>query len=233
MRAILYDKACDCPSSELARAALARARVDFESRPLETQPVDRDAALRLARGARRFLIKAGAGFVQRDADREPVSEAQALEWLLHEDGLLRVPVLVWGDMLVRGYTDELYEQALSGAGGDTAMILKETARSTYMDVSKIEWEPTRFPGVYTKKLYEDASGKTTSLTKMEPGARLPDHRHVGIEQSFVLEGTLVDEDGACTAGNYVWRRPGSVHNAWSPDGCIVFGVFDKPNEFLS
>ena len=113
MRAILYDKACDCPSSELAREALARARVDFESRSLEAQPVDRAAALRLARGARRFLIKAGAGFVQRDADREPVSEAQALEWLLHEDGLLRVPVLVWGDMLVRGYTDELYEQALS------------------------------------------------------------------------------------------------------------------------
>ena len=72
------------------------------------------------------------------------------------------------------------------------MILKETARSTYLDVSKIEWEPTRFPGVYTKKLYEDASGKMTSLTRMEPGARLPDHRHVGIEQSFVLECTLVD-----------------------------------------
>ena len=30
------------------------------------------------------------------------------------------------------------------------MILKETARSTYIDVSKIDWEPTRFPGVYTK-----------------------------------------------------------------------------------
>ena len=53
------------------------------------------------------------------------------------------------------------------------MILKETARSTYMDVSKIEWEPTRFPGVWTKKLYEGPSGRMTSLTKMEPGARLP------------------------------------------------------------
>jgi hypothetical protein len=42
-----------------------------------------------------------------------VSDAQALEWLLHEDGLLRVPVLVWGDLLVRGYTDELYERALT------------------------------------------------------------------------------------------------------------------------
>jgi arsenate reductase-like glutaredoxin family protein len=58
-------------------------------------------------------VKTAAGFVQHDAAREPVSEAQALEWLLHEDGLLRVPVLVWGDILVRGYTDELYERALA------------------------------------------------------------------------------------------------------------------------
>ena len=53
-------------------------------------------------------------------------------------------------------------------------------------MSKIDWEPTRFLGVYSKKLYEDASGRMTTLTKMEPGARLPDHRHVGIEQSLVL-----------------------------------------------
>jgi anti-sigma factor ChrR (cupin superfamily) len=55
---------------------------------------------------------------------------------------------------------------------------------------------------------------------------------VGIEQSYVLEGTLVDEDGACSAGNYVWRRAGSEHEAWSPDGCIVLGMFEKPNIFL-
>ena len=113
MRAILYDKSCDCPASELARKALVAARVDFESRSLESHPVDRDSALRLARGATRFLVKTGAGFVRRDAVEEPVSDAQALDWLLHEDGLLRVPVLVWGDLLVRGYTDELYARALA------------------------------------------------------------------------------------------------------------------------
>ncbi len=113
MRAILYDKACDCPASELARRALAKAGVDFERRSLEAHAVNRDGALRLARDARYFLIKSGAGFVRHDAGRDPVSEAQALEWLLHEDGLLRVPVLVWRNLLVRGYTDELYEEALA------------------------------------------------------------------------------------------------------------------------
>ena len=109
----------------------------------------------------------------------------------------------------------------------------DAAGSTYIDVSGIDWEPTPFPGVWTRKLYSDASGRLTVVTKMEPGARLPLHRHAGLEQSFVLEGSLVDADGACTAGNYVWRRAGSVHNAWSPDGCVVLGIFDKPNEFLA
>jgi arsenate reductase-like glutaredoxin family protein len=113
MRAILYDKTCRCPSSEAARRALVQAHVEYDSRPLDTHPINREGALRLARGARRFLVKTDAGFLERDAAREPVSEAQALEWLLHEDGLLRVPVLVWGDLLVRGFTDELYERALA------------------------------------------------------------------------------------------------------------------------
>jgi arsenate reductase-like glutaredoxin family protein len=113
MDAILYDRSCSCPSSELARHALRKAGVAYESRPLDTHPVDREGALRLARSARRFLVKDGDGFVQHDASREPVSEAQALAWLIHEDRLLRVPVLVCGDILVRGYTDELYERALA------------------------------------------------------------------------------------------------------------------------
>ncbi len=112
------------------------------------------------------------------------------------------------------------------------MIIKESPRSTYLDVSKIEWEPTRFPGVEVKMLYRDPSGGHTTLTRLAQGARLPRHRHVGVEQSYVLEGTLVDEDGACTAGNFVHRRAGSVHSAWSPDGCIVLGIFEAPNEFL-
>lgn len=112
------------------------------------------------------------------------------------------------------------------------MEAKITERSVYLDVGSLAWEPTRFPGVEIKTLYRDPSGRLTTLTRLAPGARLPRHRHVGLEQSFVLEGTLVDEDGACTAGNFVWRRPGSVHTAWSPDGCVVLGVFEAPNEFL-
>ena len=110
----------------------------------------------------------------------------------------------------------------------------EQARgSEYVDVAALDWQPTRFPGIKIKMLWQDdASDSFTAMFRVEPGATLPRHRHTGVEQTFVLEGSLVDEDGACTAGNFVWRRPGSVHSAHSPDGCLTIGVFQSPNEFL-
>ena len=56
--------------------------------------------------------------------------------------------------------------------------------------------PTRFKGVEIKVLMEDkATGLLTALTRFAPGAELPDHEHVEIEQSFVLQGSLVDARG--------------------------------------
>ena len=104
--------------------------------------------------------------------------------------------------------------------------------SRYVDVDALPWQKTRFPGVEIKVLMQDPeTGMMTSLTRLAPGAVLPDHTHVGIEQSFVLEGTLEDSEGAVTAGNFVWRPAGSRHVARSPDGCLVLGFFQKPNTF--
>lgn len=105
--------------------------------------------------------------------------------------------------------------------------------SHYIDVANLEWEPTRFPGVDMKILWRDPDGEAfTAMFRTAPGATLPKHRHLGVEQTFVLEGSLVDEDGACTAGNFVWRDVGSVHSAHSPDGCLTIGIFQKANQFF-
>ena len=34
------------------------------------------------------------------------------------------------------------------------------------------------------------------LLKMDPGAELPDHEHVMLEQTYVIEGRLVDKEGS-------------------------------------
>ena len=50
------------------------------------------------------------------------------------------------------------------------------------------------------------------------------HRHLGDEQVFVLEGSVSDDTGTCTAGNYVRRPPGCVHTVRSDDGALVLAI---------
>jgi anti-sigma factor ChrR (cupin superfamily) len=105
--------------------------------------------------------------------------------------------------------------------------------SRFVDVESLPWRDTRFPKIRMKVLLEDKeSGLLTVLFDWAPGALLPDHEHVEIEQSFVLSGELEDDDGICTAGNFVWRPAGSRHNARSPKGVMLLAFFLKPNKFF-
>ena len=54
-----------------------------------------------------------------------------------------------------------------------------------------------------------------------------------IEQTYVLQGSIVDDEGEVTAGNYVWRPKGNRHLARSPGGALVISFFLKPNKFLT
>ena len=105
--------------------------------------------------------------------------------------------------------------------------------STYVDVAEVPWQPTRFPGVEWKMLMEQKeTGLSTALMRWAPGARLPAHEHVAIEQTYVLEGSFADHAGVCRAGDYVWRRAGSRHEAWTDEGCLMLAIFLKPNTFF-
>jgi anti-sigma factor ChrR (cupin superfamily) len=105
--------------------------------------------------------------------------------------------------------------------------------SRYVDVASLPWTPTRFKGVEMKLLMEDKeTGLSTALVRFAPGATLPDHEHVELEQTFVLEGSLEDQEGAATVGNYVWRPAGSRHDAHAPNGCLALSFFLKPNKFF-
>jgi anti-sigma factor ChrR (cupin superfamily) len=105
--------------------------------------------------------------------------------------------------------------------------------SRYVEMDALPWRPTPFPGVEIKVLLEDKdSGLMTTITRMAPGAVLPRHEHVDIEQTYVLEGRLVDDEGEVRAGEYVWRPAGSIHVATAPEGALLLGMFLRPNRFL-
>jgi anti-sigma factor ChrR (cupin superfamily) len=81
--------------------------------------------------------------------------------------------------------------------------------SRYVEVEGLPWKPTPCPGIDMKILLEDPeSGLMTALFRWQPGAELALHEHVEIEQTFVLEGSLVDDEGEVRAGDYVWRPKG-------------------------
>lgn len=105
--------------------------------------------------------------------------------------------------------------------------------SRLVAVENLPWTPTPFAGIDVKTLLKDeTTGMLTCLFRWAPGAVLPMHEHVELEQTFVVEGSLVDEDGEVTAGNFVWRPAGSTHVATAPNGALVLCFFLKPNKFL-
>ena len=118
-------------------------------------------------------------------------------------------------------------------GHDTAETHSHLVQPQHM-----EWQKTRFPGCEAKTLlFDRESGLVTALMKFAPGAVLPDHEHVHIEQAYVLEGSLVDKEGpakgiVCKAGEFIWREANSRHVAWCPEGGLMLAIFQVPNKFF-
>ena len=99
-----------------------------------------------------------------------------------------------------------------------------TPLSRIISVADIGWEE-RQPGVRAKSLWEDAATKRRAvMTRIEPGAPLPLHRHVGDELVFVIEGAISDEFGTVTAGNMGYRPNGCVHTVSTTNGATVLAV---------
>jgi len=97
--------------------------------------------------------------------------------------------------------------------------------SRFLDVAAMPWyEP--FPGMRMKVLYkDDAAKEATILFETQVGAIIPEHVHGGVEWAFILEGTMEDAEGICTAGNFVLRPAGSRHEVHTPYGAKYIAFF--------
>lgn len=102
--------------------------------------------------------------------------------------------------------------------------------SLYVDVAATAWQERR-PGVLWKVLWEEGEQKAL-LVRYAPGAVIARHRHLGDEQIFVLEGSVTDDTGTCTAGNYARRPPGCVHTVRSEGGALVLAILSGRTEPL-
>ncbi len=94
------------------------------------------------------------------------------------------------------------------------------------------WEPFR-PGVMAHWLYKEPDGGPAAvLLRYEPGARVPEHEHVGYEHIYVLQGDQFDERGTYPAGSFIINPPGTRHSPGSKSGCVALLIYEKAVKFV-
>lgn len=86
------------------------------------------------------------------------------------------------------------------------------------------WLPF-LPRISLKPLRVDRrAGTQTSLWRLEPGARIPEHGHIGEEECLVLSGSVVFGGEAYHEGDYLLARPGLRHGEFVSHGGAVLMI---------
>ncbi len=96
--------------------------------------------------------------------------------------------------------------------------------SRVFTLSDLEWGGTR-PDARQKRVWEDPEAeRRVMLTRFEPGAKLPLHRHVGDELIYIIEGANADEAGVVATGNMNYRPNGCTHSVTTENGATVLAI---------
>lgn len=87
------------------------------------------------------------------------------------------------------------------------------ARPTHYDVFARDGEWTEiFQGVFRKPLFvEPTNGYVTFLLKMNPGSRVPNHKHKGNEQCMIIAGEFRMNDKVYQPGDFTVAFDGTDH----------------------
>lgn len=97
----------------------------------------------------------------------------------------------------------------------------------------VPWKPAK-TGVWEKPLFRDeVRRRAVRLIRLEPGANIPPHRHLGDEESFVLEGTARLGSTVFHPGDYHRAPAGSAHPSYfSAEGCVFLLFSGTEYEFF-
>ena len=96
-----------------------------------------------------------------------------------------------------------------------------------------EWEDVA-PGISCKLLATDTENDRVSmLVRLAPRAAYPPHRHVGVEELFLLDGELWIEDRKLHPGDYNRGEAGTADKrVWSETGCTCV-LITSPSDVIS
>lgn len=86
------------------------------------------------------------------------------------------------------------------------------------------WQATQLPGIEVRILHIDhAHGTQTALWRLGPGAYFPAHSHLRDEESLILSGHVVSDDGKTfQQGDFLFARAGAHHTGMTaPSGALL------------
>ena len=98
---------------------------------------------------------------------------------------------------------------------------------------ELEWQPT-FPGGWIKRLRScETTGQWTQLLKLEAGAAVPAHFHLGAGEFIVLSGELRYASGTARPGDYGYEAIGAHHEkTYAEEETVIFYVGHGPLAML-
>jgi putative transcriptional regulator len=99
--------------------------------------------------------------------------------------------------------------------------------------SEGEWHEAG-KGILVKPLFTDPHSRmVTTLVKMEPGTRIPLHRHNGVEQCYVITGDFHADNQQLGAGDFHVAHAGSVHEpVFTVEGALVLIIAQEGYEVV-
>ena len=120
------------------------------------------------------------------------------------------------------------------------MLEKNNPLRKIVNTSSTEFSPYNrygdpIPGMHWIPLSgELLNGEFESfLLKMDPGANSKPHEHMGIEEFYMVDGILIDNDKVeFKTGDFVKFSPGSKHSSYTPDGCTLLVMLRGNNRSL-
>ena len=130
----------------------------------------------------------------------------------------------------------LRERLLQAVAGIAASRDKTEMQGWRMvRTTALPWQPAKREGIWEKSLLHDSiRRRSTRLIRMDPGAEIPAHRHLGDEESLVLEGTAKLGKFEFGPGDYHRAHSGSLHPCYeSKEGCVFLLFSGTEYEFPS
>jgi anti-sigma factor ChrR (cupin superfamily) len=89
----------------------------------------------------------------------------------------------------------------------------------------MDWRKIR-EGISAKHLArDDERNIQMDLMKISPNWNDVTHWHDDIEWVYILEGSLEDERGKHTAGEFVLNDKDAEHKPWTKEGCLLLIVW--------